>query len=200
MTCDKLGSTITAWRVQAKKYPQVDPGLVSDFYGFDDSPRAEVIARGISGKGPESAAIARHGNFLLWGYSAAPGDMTPEGRKCFINSVCYIKQFDGQGPLVRRKASSRRWALRYANLPRMLGEEYKRVEAARLRLALEEIPHWLPKKYSGDVNKYVREHVDGLEKGIRSAVERILPKDLRKRFGDNADKYIEYYTANLEYP
>ena len=106
---DKLGQTIKVWKVQTKKFPEIDPGLVSDPYGFGDSPDAEVISSGLNSKGPDSVALGRHGNFFLWGFSASPTDMTPEARKCFINAVCYIKKFDGQKPLVRKKASGREW-------------------------------------------------------------------------------------------
>ena len=45
---DELGPKIKAWKVQKKKFPEVDPGLVSDPYGFADSPDAEVISSGVN--------------------------------------------------------------------------------------------------------------------------------------------------------
>lgn len=107
----ELGEKIKVWKVQNKEFPEIDPGLVSDPYGFDDSPDAEVISSGINSKGPEAAALARHGNFFLWGFSAQPADMTESGRNCFLNAICYIKKFDGQSPIVRKTSVSRRWAL-----------------------------------------------------------------------------------------
>ena len=47
-------------------------------------------------------ALGRHGNYFLWGFAAPPSEMTPEGRNCFLNAVHYIKQFDGQKPVVRK--------------------------------------------------------------------------------------------------
>jgi Disulphide bond corrector protein DsbC len=111
---EKLGRTMRVWKVQTKTFPEVDPGLVSDPYGFADSPDAEVISSGLNSKGPDSVALGRHGNFFLWGFSAPPEYMTPEARKCFVNAVCYIKKFDGQKPIVRKIASGREWALFYA--------------------------------------------------------------------------------------
>ena len=111
---DKLGQTMKVWKVQTKKFPEIDPGMVSDPYGFGDSPDAEVISAGLNSKGPDSVALGRHGNFFLWGFSASPADMTPEARKCFVNAVCYIKKFDGQKPLVRKTGSGREWARVYA--------------------------------------------------------------------------------------
>jgi hypothetical protein len=89
----------------------IDPGLVSDPYGFADSPDAEIISSGLNGKGPDSVALGRQGNYFLWGFGASPNDMTPEARKCFINSVCYIRRFDGQKPLVKKAMNAREWAL-----------------------------------------------------------------------------------------
>lgn len=109
-----LGPTLPVWKVQTKSYPEVDPGLVSDDYGFEDSPDAEKITGGLNSKGPGSVAIGRHGNFFLWGFSGSPSEMVPEARKCFINSVCYIRKFDGQAPLAKKEARSRKWAASYA--------------------------------------------------------------------------------------
>lgn len=95
-----IGPTIHAWRVQTEKFPEVDPGLVSEGYGFDDSPDAEIISSGLNHKIPAAVALGRQGNFFLWGFSASPRNMTPEGRRCFINTVCYIKKFDCQKPIV----------------------------------------------------------------------------------------------------
>ncbi len=102
-----VGKTTRVWRVQTKKFPTIDPGLVSNPFGFGDSPDAEVISSGLNSKGPESVALGRHGNFFLWGFSASPTDMTPEGRDCFVNVVHYIRKFDGQKPVVRKVGAAR---------------------------------------------------------------------------------------------
>jgi hypothetical protein len=101
----EIGKTIEVWPVQTKKFPEIDPGLVSNPYGFDDSPDTEVISSGLNSKGPDSLALARQGNFFLWGFSASPRDMMPEARKCFVNAVCYIKKFDGRKPIVRKRGT-----------------------------------------------------------------------------------------------
>jgi len=108
---DELGSTIKVWKVQTRMFPVLDPGLVSDPYGFADSPDAEIISAGLNGKGPDSVALGRQGNYFLWGFSASPTDLTPEGRKCLVNSVCYIKRFEGQKPLVKKTGNAREWIL-----------------------------------------------------------------------------------------
>ncbi len=98
-----LPEQIPMWRVQKESvyegtsYP---PGVVYFHLGLDE-PDAEFISGGVSAKDQHAAAIARHGNFLLWGFNATPPEMTEEARKVFLNSICYIKKFDGQLPVVR---------------------------------------------------------------------------------------------------
>jgi hypothetical protein len=62
---DQLGSTIKVWRVQTRKYPEIEAGLVSDPNGFSDSPDAEVISSGLNSKRPLSVVLARQGNFFI---------------------------------------------------------------------------------------------------------------------------------------
>jgi hypothetical protein len=98
-----IGKSMRVWKVQERDFPELDPGLISNAYLFEDSPDAEILsAGGVSARGVGSVALGRHGNFFLWGFSAPPGGMTPEGRRCFANAICYIKRFDGQKPVVRQ--------------------------------------------------------------------------------------------------
>lgn len=109
-----LGPTLKVWPVQtAKAGRDCDFGVVSDPYGFEDSPDAEIIASGLNSKGPRSVAIGRHGPFLMWGFSGGPGQMTPEARQVFVNAVAYIRRFDRVEPIVRRTARSREWIRNY---------------------------------------------------------------------------------------
>lgn len=153
---DKVEKTIKVWKVQTKKFPEIDPGLVSSPYDFDDSPDCEVISSGLNGKGPNSVALARHGNFFLWGFSAPPSAMTPEARKCFVNSVCYIKKFDRQKPLVRRLlwGMGRQYALLYAgNLKTIKDAKY--IEA--------NFPEEVRKRCGTDAEKYLAYYRENLE-------------------------------------
>lgn len=105
-----LGKTVPVWRVQTvAPGRELDFGVVSDPYGFEDSPDAELISSGLNSKGPRSVAIGRHGNFFLWGFTGAPSQMTPEARRVFVNSLVYIHRFDRKPPLVRRVSRSRDW-------------------------------------------------------------------------------------------
>src|SRR5688572_10713795 len=64
----ELGKTFKTWKVQTGKFPdEIDVGLVSGPWGFEDSPDGEAISSGINSKGPTSVALGRHGNWFLWG-------------------------------------------------------------------------------------------------------------------------------------
>jgi hypothetical protein len=108
---DTSGETLKVWKVQTKSFPAIDPGLVYDPYGFEDSPDAELIASGLNSKDPHAIALVRHGNFFLWGFSASPSDMTIEARKLFLNVTSYIRNFDHHKPIVHREQWARQWAL-----------------------------------------------------------------------------------------
>jgi hypothetical protein len=150
----ELGKTMKMWQVQSKTFPQIDGGMVSDPYGLGDSPDTEKISSGVNSKGPEAAAIARQGNYLLWGFSASPSDMTPEARKSFLNAVCYIKRFDGQRPLVRAIAKERSWALVYSS------QANDSANAAYLK---DLFPEALRQRFGNDLRKYSQYYQENLE-------------------------------------
>jgi hypothetical protein len=151
---EKLGKTMKVWKVQAKGFPDADPGLVSDPYGFNDTPDAEAIASGINSKSPNSVALGRHGNFFLWGFSGPPSEMTPEARKCFVNAVCYIKKFDGQKPMFRKSSQDRQWALVYAGYLKTIKDE---------RFIEQLFAEDLRKQFGTDPEKYVKYFHENLE-------------------------------------
>lgn len=76
--------------------------MISKSAGFLDSPDVEFISGGVSAKGLEEVAIGRHGNFLHWGFSASPEEMTEEAKSVFANAIVYISQFAGQAPIARK--------------------------------------------------------------------------------------------------
>ena len=92
-----LGKKMQIWYVQEASTPI--KGVVCRVRNPENSPEVETVMLGFApGKPYEAAAICRHGNFLQWGYAAAPSQMTPAGRSLFVNCICYIHQFDGQRP------------------------------------------------------------------------------------------------------
>ncbi len=75
---------------QVGKAGAVARGIYIEYPG-----EAETITLGFSpGKSYDSVGVGRHGNFMLWGWSAAPSKMTPAGRKLFLNCICYIHRYD----------------------------------------------------------------------------------------------------------
>lgn len=84
------------WTVQKKGY-KTDKGyrvgMVARPWGYTDSPDCEYISSGVCAKTIDAVAIGRHGNFLHWGFSASPADMTEEAKIVFANAVVYISKF-----------------------------------------------------------------------------------------------------------
>ncbi len=108
-----LPAKMQIWRV-AKDTPNGPWGLVASGCRFTDSPDCEFIAGGLNSKEVDSVAIGRQGNWFLWGFVASPSQMQAEARKAFLNSVVYIRKYDGQQALVESVATPRDWALFYA--------------------------------------------------------------------------------------
>ena len=85
-----VGDTVPTFAVFASYDEKHDePGLVTGDMGFEDMPDAERILGGINMKGPDYAAIARHGSFVMWGFHTLPEKLTDEGRKLFLNTLAY---------------------------------------------------------------------------------------------------------------
>lgn len=86
---------MNVWRVQDTGNTVGKAGAVAPGYESDYAGESEVITLGFApGKTYDSVGIGRHGNFLLWGWSAAPSRMTPTGRKLFVNCISYIHDYD----------------------------------------------------------------------------------------------------------
>ena len=194
-----LGPTMQVWNLQTKNYPEIDPGLVSTLYGFADSPDAEVIAQGFAMKGPDTLTLGRQANFFLWGFSAPPADMTPAAQRLFVNAVCYMRQFDGQTPLVRSESKARDWALRWAATPRYFLGDFEPRKTQMLRAMYKQHPEWIPKEHVRNLDTYILEQVKQTQEQNKSWMEQVLPEDLRKKFGLDADKYAAYYKENFEF-
>jgi hypothetical protein len=98
-----LGATMSVWKVQDTNNNVGKAGAASGIIKPEDKPDAEAILLGFApGKPYLATGIGRHGNFLQWGWSASPSQMTPAGRDLFINSICYIHKFDGIAPDFRK--------------------------------------------------------------------------------------------------
>lgn len=121
---EALPPTVKTWRVQ--KTGKEFGGVVAFSYGIEDSPDAEILTAGFNeGKGNGDAGVSRHGNYLQWGFSAPPSEMTDAGRAFFVNCLAYIHEFDNVAPLVTEQSSHRMDAIRMANyITRIKDEEF----------------------------------------------------------------------------
>ena len=153
------------WRVQTEGYREggherYRQGLVAHGDGFEENQDAEKIAGGGSDKGREAVAIGRHGNFFMWGFAADPGYMTEQGKRVFINAICYISKFDGQMPVARKYANG--WVTR---------------EKMRKQLALFDPETFAV--YTENTNVYNRKLAElKLEVNNLNAAREVVPGDL----------------------
>lgn len=193
----RLGEKIKVWKVQTKSFPEVDPGLVSSRERFLNTPDAEIISGGINGKGPQSVAIARHGNYFLWGFYAQPKHMTESAQRAFINSVCYIAKFDGQraGP-VQATYGGRDAFLANVYWLRSVSDEYLDLMVKDFKEQIEEYPSAEMLEQVGDDPKaYFRSMFGKFAEQRRNEI----PGDVRQQCQDDTERLIAYYDQNIEY-
>lgn len=150
---DKLPDKMKVWRVQNSDRNSV----VSRAYGYTDSPDTEILALGFNrGKEYGAVGIGRHGNYLQWGYSDPPSQMTEAGRNLFFNCVHYIRRFEGVPPLVRRQNSHRLNAMRLADV-------IDKISGDKKKFFLRTFPEELYEKYHSDpkgLTAHYEENVD----------------------------------------
>lgn len=205
---EKLADSIPMWSVQNKGYSTVRtyrPGMVSRPEGYCDSPDAEIISGGVSIKSIDAVAMGRHANFFHWGFSAAPYDMTEEGKIVFINAIVYISKFKEQ-PVARKmndRISTRHHvdAMKYL-VTREAWEENNKAnrefnknvietqKRAKEKLAKNE-------KLDEMENVYLNFKLEP-EPTFSEYVKSRVPQ-LYHIFGDDADEYVRYYDKNKPY-
>jgi hypothetical protein len=162
---DILPDKMKVWRVQ--NTGKTFGGVVARAYGFTDSPDTEILVLGFNrGKEYGAVGVGRHGNFLQWGYSAPPSQMTEAGKKFFLNCICYIPRFDGKAPLIRRTSSHRLNALRLAAI-------VNRISGDKKRFFTGTFPPELWEQYGSDPNGLVQYYRENLEFIYRDRVFRI---------------------------
>lgn len=211
ITREKLPATLPMWKVQNKDYNNTKGykiGMVTREWGYLDSPDTEIISGGESAKSYGAISIGRHANFLHWGFSASPTDMTEEAKPVFLNAVVYISKFAGhriiarklnEGISTRTSVDERKYALSkenyeaYKNLiaqsnqaMKQMADSLKKVEAAGGKLSDTE------KLYiqMGDNPQPVPSYIDYVKDRAG---------DLYEKFGTNSDEYVKYYTDNRPY-
>lgn len=160
------------WTVQVPKFPEVDAGIVSDPYGFEDSPDSEWISSGINSKGPRAMALGRQGNLFLWGFTGEPAQLTESGRRVLVNAIAYMKGFDGAPVLVAadargRLGQAREWAQVYVGYARAYAGDEKQEE-------------WIQDLFSSGVKKSTEMDPDRLDAYFRDNLEFLHPGEGQK--------------------
>lgn len=205
-----LDDTMVMWRVQkegtadGRGFP---PGLVSSGPGFTDAKDADVISGGQCAKARESVAIARQGNFFMWGFSGDPAYMTDEAKLVFINAIHYIARFGGQHPYSRRpyRSYTREVALdmayelsqqSYADWVKEQHEEHKDY-LAYLRHAQKVGEKLAPNQLK--VLNTPEAPVKDREQWLKENVLASFPDSVVALLGTDIQKYLPYYASNVEY-
>ncbi len=185
----KLPDQMKVWLVQ--KTGKTFGGVVAWGDGFTDSPDTEVLALGFNdGKAYGSVGIGRQGNFLQWGYSASPAQMTDSGRKLFLNCIHYIRKFDGKTPLIRRQRSPRANAVALAQIiNRVINEDHK-------EFFLRTFPEELYEKYHSDPNGLTAYYQANLELVYRDKLYRV--DEELKSLGFDSNRKIENLPRLIE--
>jgi len=92
-----LTDKMKVWRIQDTNDNIGKAGAVSWEIKADYPDEAETIVLGFApGKPYYAVGIGRHGNFLQWGWSAAPSKMTEAGRNLFLNCICHIHKYNNK--------------------------------------------------------------------------------------------------------
>jgi len=101
--------------------------------------------------------------------------------------------------VVRSESKARDWALRWAATPRYFSGDFELRKTQMLRAMYKQHPEWIPKEHVRNLDAYILEQVKQTQEQNKSWMEQVLPEDLRKKFGLDADKYAAYYKENFEF-
>jgi hypothetical protein len=173
---------------QVAKAGAVAPGVYSEYPG-----EAETIMLGFApGKSYDSVGIGRHGNFMLWGWSAEPSRMTPSGQKLFLNCITYINKYDRKPfvPIPRRAMT------RDQDLVMILGRMEQRPSFAE-RYLPRYFPTEIASKYKNDIAG-MRKHYEGnIELVYAGAGKFTIDEDLRS-LGINSNRKVSMIKSLIE--
>ncbi|MDM3870966.1 hypothetical protein QSV34_06310 [Porticoccus sp. W117] len=174
------------------------PGLVT-VPGTGDSPDTEYISGGTCIKSVNAVAIARHGNFLQWGFRSSPVHMTEAAKLAFINAVHYIKPFKGAKRLVAKKSAHRLAAM---DAPYKLSDQGWAVQLENHNKANAVLQGQYDRVQAGTGSEQDKMMVKllGKPKALdRSRFVKSIPKSLQQEFGEDWNRYLAYYEANMGY-
>lgn len=208
---EKVPATVAMWKVQNKDYGNSKGykiGMVTRPWGYLDSPDTEIISGGESAKCFHAISIGRHANWLHWGFSASPADMTEEAKPVFLNAVVYISKFAGhhiiarklnEGIATRTSVDEQKYNVSkenydsykksiegYNQLMKHMSDSLKAIEAAGGKLSDTDKTYMQMGEHPQEVPNYldyVKERAG----------------ELYEKFGADVTAYEKYYTENRPY-
>lgn len=208
---ETMPETTPMWRVQNKGYMtnrNFKVGMVVRPWGYEDSPEAEWISGGESAKSYDAMSIGRHANWLHWGFSASPADMTDEAKPVFANAVVYISKFAGQhiiarklneGIATRTRATEMKYRVskkvydyfvesteKYNNQVKTMADSLKNKEAAGEKLTDLDKQYLMMAEHPQPIPTY--------EQFLQQQAGELFAK-----FGTDAEAYGKYFKENTPY-
>lgn len=206
-----LPDSVMMWTVNTKGYETeklFQPGMVARPWGYTDSPECEVISSGVCAKTIDAVAIGRHANFLHWGFIGGPQYMTEEAKVVFANAVAYMAKHK-ELPIAR-KYNDRRAFRDYT-----MELSYLATYASYAERMRDDSMYYAGIKADYEIAKAKKAKgemlTDREEASLKNGDFQIPPKqtyaDYLKRyqkgyfkmFGEDENKYIQYYTENKPY-
>lgn len=177
---------------------QLPPGIVT-VPGVGDSPDTEVISGGTCIKDVDAIAIARHGNFLQWGFRSSPRHMTEPARLAFLNAVHYIKDFKGAKKLISKKSYFRMAAM---DAPYKLSDQGWEIQKRFIERINARNQALHDKVAAGTATEQERKSAKFVRAPMQVDRSRNLsgiPEELQQQLGDDWNAYLAYYEANMGY-
>jgi len=184
---------MNVWRVQDTNNDVGKAGAVSRGFKAAYPGEAEIISLGFApGKGYDSVGIGRQGNYMLWGWSAAPSKMTLAGQSLFLNCICYMHQYDRK-PFTRIPDFIR---TRDEDLVRMLNSMEQDPDDA-VYYQPRYFPREIARKYEHDVAGMRKLYEDNIEYVYVFQGKFCLDEDL-KSLGPNSNREVATIKGLIE--
>jgi hypothetical protein len=199
------------WKVQTATLSEelaFRPGLICHPGGFEDSPDAEYISGGSSGKEGNALAIGRHGSFFHWGFAASPEYLTEEAKAVLANAVVYISKFKGKKPIAKKFSDRIKTSYDIVGMRDMatvkaneLSNGYYKQLAIRQAERLRKLQEKKAKgeKLTDAEDRELKNETIAPQTKDMSAWLSSTQGNLFSRFGTNLNAYKNYYDENLPY-
>jgi hypothetical protein len=142
-----------AWEPFKDRHGRYVNGVLVDRARLRDAEDSAIISGGMNFYGDGSVALAREANFFHWGPPASPRQMTEEARRVFVNTIVYMKQFDGAKQTVWRNKKTRSRLPNWFDILRSDSKVPQLINILNLQLN-SLFPPELVKRFGSDVARY----------------------------------------------